>query len=82
AQRGVRAGVKATSQYVREDARDYLAGLTAEETAKLKASSIAVAGRYPSIDATTMHERLRDTSMAMRSVDKALEIGDVIAKGH
>jgi hypothetical protein len=37
--------------------------------------------RYPSVDASTMHERLRDTSMGMRSTDKALELGETIAQG-
>jgi Arm domain-containing DNA-binding protein len=38
-------------------------------------------GRYRSVDATTMHERLRDTAMSTRSVDRALELSDVIAQG-
>lgn len=81
ANRGIRSGVKAGSEYMREGARDYLAGLTDADSAKLKNAAMGLSAQYPSVDATTMHERLRDTAMSMRSVDTAIGFGDVIARG-
>lgn len=80
-QRVGRAAVTATAGNIREGARDYLAGLTPEESARLKASAIGLAGQYPSVSMETMHQSLRETATSMRSIDNALVIGDVLAKG-
>jgi hypothetical protein len=82
ANRAARATTRAGATYMREEARDYLAGLNAEETARLKARALSLSAEYPSVDAATLHERLRDTAMAMRSVDKAMELADTIARGQ
>jgi hypothetical protein len=76
-----RAGAKAAAESQREGARDYLAGLTDTESERLKDEAQLASSRYRSVDATTMHERLRDTAMSTRSVDKAMELSDVIAQG-
>lgn len=79
--RMARAGIKASAESQRESARDYLAGLSDAESQRLKDEALRTSGRYQSVDANTMHERLRDTAMSTRSVDKALELSDVIAQG-
>lgn len=76
------ATVTAGADTAREGARDYLAGLTAEETARIQARSMALSAQYPSIDAVTLHERIRDTAMALRSLDKAIELSETIAQGQ
>ncbi|MBR2117667.1 MAG: hypothetical protein IJ935_03140 [Afipia sp.] len=81
ANRGFRGAVRAGSESLREGARDYLAGLTEGESSRLKSRSGELSRQYPSITSTTLHERLRDTSMSMRSVDKAFEVSEAIAKG-
>lgn len=79
--RGVRGGARAAAGNEREGARDYLAGLTSADSARIKGRSLSLSGQYPSVDAQTMHESLRDAAMSMRSVEKAFEIGDVMARG-
>ena len=79
--RGARASVTATAGNLREGARDYLAGLSPAETARLKARSLGLSAQYPSVDMQTMHQSLRETAMSMRSVDKASELGETLAQG-
>lgn len=81
AYRGVRAGTAASAGNIRESARDYLAGLSPAESARLKGSALGLAGKYPSVSMETMHQSLRETATSMRSVDKAVEMGDTLAKG-
>lgn len=76
-----RGTLAATAENARESARDYLAGLNTAETARLSGAGLGLSGRFPSVDQRTMHESLREAATSMRSVDKALEIGDVMAKG-
>ena len=82
AQRGVRATAKAGATTVRESARDYLSGLSDDESKVIKGEAMGISSRFNSLDAPTMHERLRDTAMSMRSVPKALEMGDTLARGQ
>jgi hypothetical protein len=79
--RAGRAGITAAGVGQRESARDYLAGMTDEESKKIESAARASSGRYQSVDSSTMHERLRDTAMSMRSGDKAIELADTIAQG-
>ena len=79
--RAVRAAARVGAEGVREDARDYLAGVEGDSP-RLKAKALELSGRYRSVDATTFHERLRDTAMSMGSVDKAMEVADTIAEQH
>lgn len=81
AQRMVRGGVTASAVSARESARDYLAGLDQKDSDRLGRAALSSSSRYNSVDASTMHERLRDTSMSMRSIDKAIELADTIAQG-
>ncbi|ACI92726.1 hypothetical protein OCAR_5595 [Afipia carboxidovorans OM5] len=81
AYRAGRAGVEATAGNVREGARDYLAGLSPTESARLKATALGLSGRYPSVSMESMHQSLRETATSMRSVDKAVEMGDTLARG-
>lgn len=81
AQRGARGTALAGATSIREGARDYLAGVSEADSARIKTRSGELSKAYPSIAASTMHERLRDTAMSMRSVDKAFEVADAIAKG-
>lgn len=81
ANRGARGIVTAGSVSVREGARDYLAGLSDSDSDRIKRRSSDLSRQYPSITASTMHERLRDTAMSMRSLDKAFEVEDAIARG-
>lgn len=82
AQGGLRGTVKAGATMVREGARDYLAGMPADESDRIKRESMVLSSRYNSVDASTLHERLRDTSMSMRSTDKAIALGDTMARGQ
>jgi hypothetical protein len=75
------AGVRANAIEKRESARDYLAGMSDAESQRIKDEALLVSGRYHSVDASTMHERLRDTAMGMRSTEKALELSETIAQG-
>ncbi|WP_454626957.1 hypothetical protein [Bradyrhizobium cenepequi] len=79
--RAARAGIKASAESQRETARDYLAGMSDADSQRIKDEALRVSGRYQSVDATTMHERLRDTAMITRSVDKAMELSETIAQG-
>ncbi|MBR0907023.1 hypothetical protein [Bradyrhizobium liaoningense] len=76
-----RAGIEAAAISQRESARDYLAGMSDADSQRIRDEALRISGRFPSVDASTMHERLRDTAMSTRSVDKALELSDVIAQG-
>jgi len=71
---------KAGANSMREDARDYLAGLKPEDTERLHQTAVAKSAEYRSVDATTLHEMLRDTSMSMGSVDKGVENSDNLAR--
>lgn len=71
---------KAGANSMREDARDYLAGLTQADTERLHKTSTDLSSKYRSVDQTTLHEMLRDTSMSMGSVDKGVENGDTLAR--
>lgn len=75
-----RAGVKSAAENQRESARDYMAGLTPEESKRLEAEALRGSGKYQSIDSQTMHERLRDTAMSTRSIDTAIQMSDTIGQ--
>lgn len=81
ANRAMRGTARAGAESLREGARDYLAGMSEEDAARIRLRAGELSAQYPSITAATMHERLRDTAMSMRSVDRALEVADAIAKG-
>ncbi|RXG92285.1 hypothetical protein [Bradyrhizobium vignae] len=76
-----RAGFSAAAIAQRESARDFLAGVSSSESDRLAAAAQSASTRYRSVDAATMHERLRDTAMSTRSTDKAIELADTIAEG-
>jgi hypothetical protein len=81
-QRGVRFAAGATADYVQQDAHDYLGGLSAIETAQIRAKSLAASAVYPEIDATTLRERLRDMYQATGSMDKTFALADSIARAQ
>jgi hypothetical protein len=81
ANRVARAGIAASATSARESARDYLAGMSKEDSDRIAREAQRASGRYPSVDASTMHERLRDTAMSIRSTDKAIELSETIAQG-
>ncbi len=76
-----RAGIKASAVSQRESARDYLAGVSDSDSARIAKEAARSSSRYPSVDAATMHERLRDTAMSTRSTDTAIALSDTIAQG-
>lgn len=76
------AGIRAGANNQREDARDFLAGLSIADTMRLRAGAASMSGRYKSLDWASAHERLRDTAMSMGSVDKALDLSDTIGAGN
>lgn len=78
--RTTRAGISAAGTNQRESARDYLAGMTPEDSKRIEAAALGASRRYQSVDSQTMHERLRDTAMGMRSTDKAIEMADTIGQ--
>lgn len=80
ARRGFINTARVGAEGAREGARDYLAGLTPEEQDRLRDRSYSLSRRYPSVDATTLHERLRDTSLSMGSVDKGIGVSDAIGR--
>lgn len=75
-----KAGVTAAATAQREGARDYLAGMTPEESRRIEDKAKETSRRFQSVDANTMHERLRDTAMSMRSTDKAVEMAETIGQ--
>ncbi|MCK1679544.1 hypothetical protein IVA87_08730 [Bradyrhizobium sp. 147] len=76
-----RAAIEASATSQRETARDYLAGMSDADSQRIKDEALRISGRYQSVDASTMHERLRDTAMSTRSTEKALELSETIAQG-
>ncbi|MGU3541039.1 hypothetical protein [Methylobacterium sp. A54F] len=64
----------------RETSRDNLAGLTKEQSATLEKRALSLSGQYPSVGQNTLHEMLRDTSMSMGSVEKAMQNADALGK--
>lgn len=81
ANRTIRGTITAGAGNEREGARDYLAGLSAADSARLKARALGLSAKYPSVDSQSMHQSLRETAMSMRSVDKASDLGDTLAQG-
>lgn len=79
--RTARAGISASATNQRESARDFLAGMTPEESRRIETEALHASRRYQSVDSATMHERLRDTAMSMRSTDNAIALADTIAQG-
>ena len=71
---------KAGANAMREEARDFLAGVTEPDSDRLGKKAQQLSAQYPSVDATTLHNMLRDTSMSMGSTDKALENGQTLGK--
>ncbi|MCF4130254.1 hypothetical protein [Methylobacterium sp. SyP6R] len=80
--RAVRAAARVGAEGVREDARDYLGGMSEADSGRIRRRALDLSTQYRSVDATTFHERLRDTAMSMGSVDKAMEVSDTIAQQH
>jgi hypothetical protein len=78
--RVAKAGVTSAATAQRESARDYLAGLSDEDSKRLEAAALEQSKKFKSIDSMTMHERLRDTAMSTRSVDMAIELADTIGQ--
>lgn len=54
--------------------------MSPEDSKRIAAEALHASGRFRSVDSSTMHERLRDTAMGMRSTDKALELTDTIGQ--
>lgn len=81
ANRGLRGTITSGATAQRESARDYLAGLTDAESDRLKREGVRTSALYPSVEASAMHERLRDTALSLRSMDKAVELSETIAQG-
>ncbi|MGF3026712.1 phage tail tip lysozyme [Methylobacterium aquaticum] len=79
---GVRRAARIGADSVREDARDYLGGMSDADSERIKRRALELSMKYRSVDATTFHERLRDTAMSMGSVDKAMQVSDTIAQQH
>ncbi|MBN9062181.1 MAG: hypothetical protein BGP06_09385 [Rhizobiales bacterium 65-9] len=75
-----RATGRAAAESAREGSRDYLAGLTPQDEERLRTEAQQLSSRFPSLTATTMHERLRDTAMSMGSIDKASAVSDALAR--
>lgn len=71
---------KAGANSMREDARDYLAGLKPADTERLHKTAVSKSSEFNSVDSTTLHEMLRDTAMSMGSVDKAVDNSDNLAR--
>jgi hypothetical protein len=71
---------KAGANAMREDARDYLAGLKPGDTDRLHKTAVSKSSEYTSVDSNTLHEMLRDTAMSMGSVDKSVDNSDNLAR--
>jgi hypothetical protein len=65
---------------MREDARDYLAGLKPEDTKRLQERAGTLSAQFPSVDRNTLHEMLRDTAMSMGTVDKSMENSESLGR--
>jgi hypothetical protein len=75
-----KAGIKAAATGQRESARDYLAGITPENSKRLEEAAYTASRQYQSVDSNTMHAQLREAASSMRSTDKAVELKDTIGQ--
>jgi len=76
ANRTIRSTVMATAEQTREDARNWLAGLTPDEQKRATAASKDYSSRYQSIDETQIQARLRNLRAFTGSLDDALGLLD------
>ncbi|MDR6873541.1 hypothetical protein J2Y55_004568 [Bosea sp. BE125] len=81
AQRGARATAAAGGQALREDARDYLAGMTPEQTAKLREISDAQSGKFKSLTSTSLHNLYRETATTSLGMGGMEAIAPELAQG-
>lgn len=78
AQRVGRTVAHDTAESEQQKARDYLSGLSNSDSARLRQAAQDLSAKYQNVTITDMHEQLREATTSMRSVDKAIEIGDSI----
>lgn len=76
ASRGIRATAAAAANFEREDARNWLAGLSPEEQTRARAASKDFSARYQLIDEGQIQARLRNLRAFTGSLDGALGLLD------
>ncbi|MDQ0510869.1 hypothetical protein [Ancylobacter amanitiformis] len=79
--RGIRATALSAAELEREKARDYLGGLSPNDTARIQARSFQTSAQVRAVDAATMHNLLRETSLTNVGVDGALKLAPDLARG-
>ena len=67
--RGVRAGTRAGGEAMREEARDYLAGLSEKDTGRIGAIADEQSAKNKSLTATSLHSLYREPTLEKRGVD-------------
>ncbi len=80
AARGIRAGANAGGVALREDARDYLAGLTPAQTAQLSGMALEQSGRYKSMTSSSLHALYRESATTSIGVEGTAQIAPDLAK--
>lgn len=78
--RGVRGTALSAAELEREKARDYLGGLTPADTARLQARAFQTSAQVRSVDAATMHNLLRETSLTTVGIDGAMQLAPDLAR--
>ncbi len=71
---GVRNVAQAGAKNIREETRDYLAGVSGMDSARLSAAALSSTARYKSVDKSELHGVLRDTMMAFGGGEKGLSL--------
>lgn len=64
----------------REKSRDYLAGLSAEDTARIGAASISASDKTPSVAAVTLHSLIREGANTALGLDNSIKLAPELAK--
>lgn len=77
--RGIRGTALSAAELEREKSRDYLAGLSAQDSAKLQARAFQTSGDVRAVDAATMHNILRETSLTNIGVGGAMQLAPDLA---
>lgn len=79
--RGVRAGARAGGEAMREDARDYLAGLSESDTRRISAISTEQSTKNKSLTATSLHSLYRETATTALGMEGMAAVAPALAQG-
>lgn len=79
--RGARAGVRAGGEAMREEARDYLAGLSEKDSGRIGTISTEQSAKYKSLTATSLHSLYRETATTALGMEGMAAVAPSLAQG-